>query len=40
MLLGRGQCVTEETVVLRRGQCVTEERTVHMYVTEERQVCY
>ena len=40
VLLRRGECVTEETVVLRRGQCVTEERTVHMYVTEERQVCY
>ena len=29
MLLSRGQCVTEDSVILRRGvECVTEERKV------------
>ena len=28
MLLRRGECVTEESVLLRRGECVTEERRV------------
>ena len=26
MLLRRGECVGEESVLLRRGECVTEER--------------
>ena len=37
MLLRRGECVTEESVLLRRGECVTEEGEC---VTEERRVCY
>ena len=28
MILRRGECVTEESVLLRRGECVTEERRV------------